>query len=580
MQLFWRTVVKAVGWIGLGMVLVVVFHLGGTVALHVGQFSPLTGAFIGGAMVLFGALSPIRRNEAAEPWISREKLSWILIGLGIIMWGLGESNWRYYIAIGQQPFPSTADLGYSIFPLFVFVGLLLQPPAESGSKRVLVLMDSLISMGSILAIAWYLLLGSLAQAPGEANLAKFLGLYYPIADTALLSCVVFLLLRGQGRTYQATARRTGLLILGLGLCFFVTSDFIFNIQNNAGTYIEATWIDMGWPLGLMTMGAAAFFRRFIPATPAYVIEERVERVNLRSAFNPMQIIPYILLSLLLLALALNVLSNDPDQLAIRPVLFWATMLVVALVVARQIFTMWENARLTHEQAEALVDLSKANQRVAEQAQEIAEYNTELERGIVHLKDVQAQLANGNLKARATLSNGVLMPLAGSLNLMAERLTRLGQMNIYTQRLMRALSDFCVAMERSPAGAPLVVPASCNEFTEINRIILSLQSKGNMVALPATNPLVNQPSTQPLAHRSGSRTVSGTRQPPASGPLINEANNPANALMPATAQASLRRSPQMENLPTPLPASYEHYRQAQLEAPNAEKWRSPGTDKWR
>ncbi|HEX7737558.1 MAG TPA: hypothetical protein VF458_22105 [Ktedonobacteraceae bacterium] len=523
MQSIWRTITKGVGWIGLGMVVVVVFHLGGTVALRVGQFAPVTGGFIGGLMVLVSVLSPIRRGESAEPWIGKERLGWALIGLGVIMWALGDSNWRYYVSMGEAPFPSTADIGYSAFPLFIFIGLLLQPSSESGSKRLLVLMDSLIAMGSILAIAWYLLLGSLAQAPGEANLAKFLGLYYPIADMALLSCVVFLLMRGQGRTYEATARRAGLLVVGLGLCFFVTSDFIFNIQTNAGTYVEATWTDMGWPLGLMTIGIAAFLRRYLPATPSYVIEERAVRNHARNLFGPTQLIPYILLGLLLLTLALNALSTDPGQLAIRPVLLCATMGVVALVVARQIYTLWENARLARDQAEALIDLSKANQRVAEQAQDIAEHNAELERGITHLKDIQAQLANGNLKARANLATGVLMPLAGSLNLMAERLTRLGQINQYTQRLMRALADFCLALERSPAGAPLLVPSSCNEFTEINRIILSLQSKGSLTALPSTNPLVNtyvtaQPSTQPLSPRSGTRTVSGARSLPSSGQL--------------------------------------------------------------
>jgi hypothetical protein len=559
MQAIWRTIVKGVGWIGLGMVVVVVFHLGGTVALRVGQFAPVTGAFIGGTMVLMSVLSPIRLGENAEPWISREKLGWLLIGLGVIMWGLGDAQWRYYISMGETPFPSTADIGYSAFPLLIFVGLLLQPPAESGSKRLLVLMDSLISMGSILAIAWYLLLGSLAQAPGEANLAKFLGLYYPISDTALLSCVVFLLIRGQGRTYQATARRTGLLLVGLGLCFFVTSDFLFNIQNNAGTYVEATWVDMGWPLGMMTIGIAAFMRRYLPATPAYVIEERVERNQLRNLFGPTQFIPYILLGLLLLTLALNVLSADEGQLAIRPVLLCATMGVVALVVARQIFTMWENARLARDQAEALIDLSRANQRVAEQAQEIAERNAELERGITHLKDVQAQLANGNLRARANLASGVLMPLAGSLNLMAERLMRLGQMNQYTQRLMRALSDFCLALERSPAGAPLVVPASCSEFTEINRIILSLQSKGSLTALPSTNPLGHpyQPSTQPLAQRSGSRTVSGARPMPSSGPLYPSGplQQPSSGALQPSGQPQRRAAP-VSGAPVLLPGAQE------------------------
>lgn len=573
MQMFWRTVIKAIGWIGVGMVAIVVFHLGGTVALRVGQFAPLMGALIGGTMVLLSVFSPIRRGETAEPWIGREKLSWMLIGLGIVVWGIGDANWRYYISIDEAPFPSSADFAYSLFPLLIFAGLLLQPPAEAGGKRTLVVMDSLISMGSILAIAWYLLLGSLAQAPGEADLAKFLGLYYPISDTALLSCVIFLLIRGQGHTYQATARRTGLLLVGLGLCFFVTSDFIFNIQNNAGTYVEATWIDLGWPLGMMTMGIGAIFRRFTPATPSYVIEERIERNQLRNLFSPTQLVPYILLSLLLLALALNVVSDDPGQLAIRPVLFFATIGVVTLVVARQIFTLWENSQLAHQQAEALVNLSRANQRVAEQAQEIADHNADLERGIVHLKDIQAQLANGNLKARANLSSGMLLPLAGSLNLMAERLMRLGQMNAYTQRLMRALSDFCLAMERSPAGAPLIVPASCNEFTEINRIILSLQSKGGMITLPATNPLAQQyqPSTQPLAQRSGSRTVSGMRQPPSSGPLSGEFEPSSGSLQPA-AQSNGRKSSAVNGAPALVPGSFEENKRAQIEGPKTDKWR--------
>src|SRR6202043_3321421 len=281
----------------------------------------------------FSVLAPIRRGDNAEPWIAREKLGWLLIGLGVVLWGMGETFWRYYVSIGQTPFPSAADIGYFLFPLFIFTGLLLQPPSESGSKRLLVLMDSLISMGSILAIAWYLLLGSLAQAPGEANLAKFLGLYYPVADTALLSCVIFLLLRGQGRTYQATARRAGLLVIGLGLCFFVFSDFIFNVQNNAGTYVEATWIDLGWPLGMMTIGIAAYLRRFLPVTPPEVIEERMERYNERVVFGFSRFVPYILLSLLFLSLTFNVLSSDSGQIANRAVLLFATIGVVALVVA-------------------------------------------------------------------------------------------------------------------------------------------------------------------------------------------------------------------------------------------------------
>jgi len=507
-----RTLVKGVVWVGVAMVVIVVLHIGGIVALRVGQFSPLTGAFIGGALVLTSVLQPMRKSEHVEPWIGTEQAGWVLIGLGIIMWGLGETFWRYYVSIGQAPFPSVADIGYSTLPVLIFIGLLLQPSSESGGNRFLLLMDSLICMGSILAIAWYLLLGSLAQMPGEANLGKFLGLYYPIADTALLSCVMFILLRNHGSKYQDTARRTSLLVVGLGLCFFVTSDFIFNIQQNAGTYVEATWIDLGWPLGLMTIGVAAYLRRFLPATPAEVIKQRNEDASEYQAFGATRFIPYILLALLFFVLALNVLSMDPGQYAIRPVLLAATMGVVALVVVRQIFTLWENTRLAKQQAEALSDLESANKRIAQQTRLIADHNAELEQGIRQLKDVQAQLANGNMRARANLASGALMPLAGSLNLMAERLMRLGQTNVYMHRLLEALGELSMAFERHAKGAPFIIPRSSNEFIEINRLLISMRLKGTSSAL-STPGFTNQardneaqgqtpiprPVTTPLAH---------------------------------------------------------------------------------
>ncbi len=491
--------IKTLAWIGAGMMVVVVFHLGGSFSHLVGQFSPLVGAFIGGGLTLFCASIPMRHSEKVERWTGLEQISWLLIGSSIILWGLGESFWRYSISIGQTPFPSIADIGYTLFPLLAFVGLLLQPPPAQRSKRLVLLMDSLISMGSIFAIAWYLLLGSLAQAPGEANLAKFLGIYYPTADMALLSCVVFLLLRGQGRAYQANARRISLLVIGLGFCFFIGSDFFFNIQNNAGTYVEASWIDMGWPLGLMTIGAAAYIRRFFPATSEEVVQQRMEQNTRTLGFSPQQLVPYALLGLLFIALTLDVLAPDAGQRAIRPVLLFSTLAVVGLLVTRQIFTLWDNMRLSQRQAESLEELERASTRIEEQSRQLASYNVELEQGIEHLKAVQASLANGNMRARAHLTHGALLPLAGSLNLMAERLTRLGQGNLYAQKLTKAVSDLSLAFERTALGVPLTIPESCVELTEVNRLLVALRVKRLPTTPAAYQQLTPLPNTPPAAH---------------------------------------------------------------------------------
>src|SRR6266496_2292642 len=496
-----RTLIKAVAWLGAAMIVIVVFHLGGPIALRVGQFSPVVGALIGGSLTLFSATYHRQRDDGSEPWGGFEQLSWVLIGFGVIMWGVGDSFWRYYISQNQTPFPSLADLGYSTFPLLAFIGLLLQPAAEAQGKRAVLIMDSLISMGSIFALSWYLLLGSLAQAAGEANLAKFLGIYYPITDTALLSCVVFLLLRGQGEAYQSTARRTGLLVLGLGLCFFVTSDFLFNIQQNAGTYVEATWIDLGWPFGMMTIGIAACLRRFLPVTPREVIEQRMRDRAEDVSFGLPQFAPYMLLSFLFFVLTLNVLSTDPDQLAIRPVLLLATLGVVGLVVIRQVLTLRDNARLTRQQAESLEDLQVANRRIEEQSRMIAIHNAELEQGIEHLKDVQANLANGNVHARARLTSGALLPLAASLNLMADRLIRLWQTSIYAQRLVNALGELCTALDNHWKGERLIIPDSCNELVEMHHLLRSMHIDTLSTRYHPINHPANHPVTQPLSHES-------------------------------------------------------------------------------
>lgn len=475
-----RNVLFGVAGLAILLILFVLFHLGGISW----EFSQLVGAMVGGILTLYAARLPIRDEEDVEPWLGREQIAWTLVGCGLIMWGLGESVWRYYILTNQSPFPSYADIGYSSLPPLVFIGLLLQPSSGLGRSRLLTLLDSLIAMGSLLVIGWFLLLGTLALASSEDQLAKFLGLYYPTSDIALLSSVVLLLLRGQGRLYQTTARRISFLIFGLGLVFFATSDFIFNIQQNANVYVEGTWVDLGWPLGILTIGVAAYLRRMLPLTSADMIEARLQKRTDSVSFGPAQYITYLLLAVVFSVLLFNVFSTDKTQIAIRPVLLIGTVCVVALVVARQVFTILENEHLTRRQADALDRLERANTQIEEQAKLISERNAALEIGVQHLKDVQARLANGNLRARASLTSGELLPLAASLNLMAERLSRVEQVDAYARALRETIQELSAAIERYKHGRPLLLPASCKNFPEIMRLLAVLGIRESNEARPA------------------------------------------------------------------------------------------------
>lgn len=532
-----RSVLYSVAGVAVVMALILGLHLGGAAVLNIGKYSQLLGAFIGGFLAIISVNIPMKRGEDTEPWLGREQLAWTLVGVGCIAWGIGECFWRWYLAHGvPNPFPSLADIGYSSLPPLIFLGLVLQPSSGSGRKRALVLLDSLISMGAILAIAWFLLLGSLAQAGVLQSLGNFLGVWYPTSDVALLSCVIFLLIRGRGRVYQATARRVSLLLVGIGLCVFATSDFIFNIQQAASTYVDGTWIDLGWPFGMMIMGVAAYLRRYLPGTSPEAIEQRVRQRNERSDFGPAQFVPYILLAILFIVLAVNVLSKDATQEGNRPVLVFTTLLVVALLVARQIVTQLDNERLTRRQTVALDRLEIANNRVEEQARMITERNKTLEEGIAHLKEVQAQLANGNLRARARMTGGELLPLAGSLNLMADRLMRFEQTEQRAQRLSKALSDLTATLERYRVGTRFVVPPSCNEFPEIHRLLLSMGLRQAMAEAVPTAPLTGKRApSSPLAPAQ-SRSM-GNRPPSTEMPA-------RNTIAPVTPLPDLQQPPSL------------------------------------
>lgn len=475
-----RIVLGCVAGVEIWVIFAGLFHLGG----NAWRFSQLICAILGGSLTLFAATAYKRYDEQVEPWLGHERVAWLFIGCGLLLWGMGESVWLYYTFSHLSPFPSLADAGYSSLPPLVFIGFLLQPSSGIGSRRLLVLLDSLIAMISMLTIGWYLLLGSLVLSSEEDVLAKFLGLYYPTSDIALLSCVVLLLVRSQGSLYQAMARRLSLLVTGAGLCFFVGSDFIFNIQQNAGTYVIGTWVDLGWPLGMLLIGVAAYLRRFSPLTPGDMIERRPHKHVHGSSLGPAQVATYSMLGVLCIVLMLNVLDTSRPQEAIRPILVLSAVLVIVLVVIRQLLTIYENERLSERQASALARLELANQRIEEQAHAIADRNAELEHGIHHLKGVQASLANGNLRARARLSEGALLPLAGSLNLMADRLMHLEQSERYAQRLTRALQELIMEIEHAKTNEQFKLPVSCKSFPELVRLVyvIGLKEKSSASSL--------------------------------------------------------------------------------------------------
>jgi hypothetical protein len=351
-------------------------------------------------------------------------------------------------------------------------------------------LDSLIAMGALLSIAWFLLLGPLAQTPAESLLGELLGMYYPTTDVILLSYTIFLLLRGRDPVYLVKARRISLLLIIPGLTIYAVSDFLFNVLQNMGQSVDGSYIDLGWPFGMMMVGTAAYLRRFLPAgrsEPVTNLQERqdVTPFRLRSA----QILPYLLLVLLFLVVSINIFSSDKTQAEIRPVLIVATFIVISLVIVRQIVTMLENVRLIREQV-------VINAQLQQVYQDIDKRKSELEQGIAHLKEIQTRLANGDTLARAQIQGGDLWPLASGLNLMADRMMRSERNLKLAQKLPQAILDLSRTIERTRDLSQFVLPASCLDGPpELNHLLRTL----GLISLPDTSPFHASLVEKPTEH---------------------------------------------------------------------------------
>src|SRR5258708_34415484 len=105
----WKRMVLITIGIDLLIICTVQFHLGGKIS----SFSQLFGASVGASITFFSVLKEDRAHSTHEPWMKFERLSWLFIGLGQMMWPIGEGFCRDYISIANQPLRSQSTIGYS-----------------------------------------------------------------------------------------------------------------------------------------------------------------------------------------------------------------------------------------------------------------------------------------------------------------------------------------------------------------------------------------------------------------------------------------------------------------------------------
>jgi hypothetical protein len=173
------------------------------------------------------------------------------IGLGIFLWGCGETIWSYYnFALGiPAPYPSLADLGFAPSIFFYGMGavyLSKATGAKFGFRNNYAKVFVAVTPVAILALSYYTLVtiarGGVLVPEGETTLKMILDIIYPLGD--FLGLTIATIISGLSFKYMGGRHTLDTVSILLGLAVMFAADFIFSYTTTVGTYYNADFGDL------------------------------------------------------------------------------------------------------------------------------------------------------------------------------------------------------------------------------------------------------------------------------------------------------------------------------------------------
>jgi diguanylate cyclase (GGDEF)-like protein len=182
-----------------------------------------------------------------------ERRAWLLISVGIAVWVFGDVYWLTALAgVDQPPIPSPADIGYLLFGVLAFAGLVSLVHARvKGVPRGLVL-DGAAAALAAAAVSAAIVVGPVASSAEGGTWAVATNLAYPLIDVILIGIIVgAVALRGW------RLDRTWALLLAGTVAFWLADSF-YLVAQAAGTYVAPAPLDIGWAASTVLYAAAAW----------------------------------------------------------------------------------------------------------------------------------------------------------------------------------------------------------------------------------------------------------------------------------------------------------------------------------
>jgi uncharacterized membrane-anchored protein YhcB (DUF1043 family) len=367
-----------------------------------------------------------RRKTITHPIPVRAPFAWLFLGAAAFSYSLGQLVWTWYdmmFAPSQLPFPADYDPFYLlVYPLSWIGVAFLIPRNTSAAGRVRLLLDAGTAVASSVAVFWYFILGPTIAGLSGSTSAKVVGLAYPIGDLSLCVAAALLLFGPSG----ATALRPALSRLTLGMILLAVTDSLYAYFQINQAYHTGLLQDLGWPMSWLFIGWAALV---YPAGLALLARQRApqEHFTPSSHFSTtgaaLRAILPMLLAVVTCALLLLEIALSQGVPLLQIVLVCAGLFL--LPVLRQWLTLIDNLVLNDRLRTALDQSQQAFQHSQQEllsASTRAELYEELRTGIENLQVVHAKVARGDFQVRAQV-HGPLLPVAQSLNLLIERMSR-------------------------------------------------------------------------------------------------------------------------------------------------------------
>ncbi|MCV7415263.1 putative bifunctional diguanylate cyclase/phosphodiesterase [Mycolicibacterium litorale] len=300
-------------------------------------------------VAVFAGYAVVCAVLAARASTGRFRGVWVCFAVAFGGWTAGELIYGYLdMALHRASFPSVADLGFLLFPVFSCLALVQWPIVSAGQSRLRLVLDGLIFALSLFLLAWVLALRGVYESFRDDKLVVSLALAYPLLDLMVLAVAGLVLVRAGPR------RRRPLMLLTAALSLITLSDITFAWITAEGTYAAALPIDVGWVAATVLFGAAALISRGAPTAPD-------DTPQLPTS-----------ISLWLPYLPLLVGGSGAAIVVLDGVLRATVIVVIVAICLRQFLASWENRRLLRMVADqalrdpltGLANLALFNDRLA------------------------------------------------------------------------------------------------------------------------------------------------------------------------------------------------------------------------